>query len=140
NPHELEMRCLAARLGLESRVRFVDWVSEDELEALYRASSCFVLPSLIEGFGLPVLEAMARRVPVACSNRPALPEVAGDAALFFDPEDHSAIAACIRRLLGESALATELVERGVERVRSFSWRRTAEATLASYHRAIAGRH
>jgi glycosyltransferase involved in cell wall biosynthesis len=138
-PHELELRSLASRLGVESRVRFLDWVSDEELEALYAAASCFVLPSLIEGFGLPVLEAMARDVPVACSNRPSLPEVAGDAALFFDPEDQSAIATCILRILTEPLLAAQLVERGRERVRTFSWRRTAEATLASYRRAIAGR-
>jgi len=134
-PHEQELRELAAELGVTTRVRFLDWVPDDELEQLYRAASCFVLPSLIEGFGLPVLEAMARDVPVACSNRPALPEVVGDAALLFDPEDQAEVTAAIRRLIEDRALANRLVERGRGRVELFTWRRTAEATLASYRRA-----
>jgi glycosyltransferase involved in cell wall biosynthesis len=95
-----------------------------------------VLPSLIEGFGLPVLEAMARDVPVACSNRPALPEVAGDAALLFEPEDQAAVTAAIRQLLDDRELAGRLVELGRARVDLFTWRRTAEATLATYRRAV----
>lgn len=137
--HEEELRSLARDVGAADRVRFLDWVSEQELEGLYRAAACFVLPSRIEGFGLPVLEAMARDVPVACSNRPALPEVAGDAALFFDPSDQTALAEAIRRLLRDRGLAAELVERGRARCRMFTWQRTAEATLASYRRAIEGR-
>jgi glycosyltransferase involved in cell wall biosynthesis len=134
--HERELRELAERLGVAERVRFPAWVSEDELEALYRSATCFVLPSLIEGFGLPVLEAMARGVPVACSDRPALPEVAGDAALLFDPLDQPAVTDAVRRLLRDAELRTTLAERGLARAREFSWRRTAEATLASYRRAL----
>jgi glycosyltransferase involved in cell wall biosynthesis len=134
--HERELRELAERLGVADRVRFPAWVSEDELEALYRSATCFVLPSLMEGFGLPVLEAMARGVPVACSDRPALPEVAGDAALLFDPLDQAAVTEAVRRLLRDSELRTTLAERGLARAREFSWRRTAEATLASYRRAL----
>jgi glycosyltransferase involved in cell wall biosynthesis len=136
--HEQELRRLADELGVSERVRFLDWVSGDDLEALYRTATCFVLPSLVEGFGLPVLEAMARGVPVACSDRPALPEVAGDAALLFDPLDQPAVTEAIRRLLRDEDLRARLVERGRERVRQFSWRRTAEATLASYQRALGG--
>ena len=80
---------------------------------------------------------MARDVPVACSNRPALPEVAGDAALFFEPEDQAAVTAAIRRLLDDRELAGGLVERGRARVELFTWRRTAEATLSTYRRAVA---
>ena len=138
-PYEAELQALAERLGVASRVRFLDWVAEADLEGLYREATCFVLPSLIEGFGLPVLEAMARDLPVACSNRPALPEVAGEAALFFDPEDQPGIADAVRRLLTDDALRTELVARGQERVRLFTWERTAEATLASYRRAVDAR-
>lgn len=134
--HEHELRELAEALRVSSRIRFLDWVSEEELEGLYRAATCFVLPSFIEGFGLPVLEAMARGVPVACSNRPALPEVVGDAALLFDPLDQHAVTETIRRLLRDEGLRAELAERGRERVRLFSWRQTAEKTLASYRRAI----
>ena len=85
-------------------MRFLGWISAAELEGLYAAASCFVFPSLAEGFGLPVLEAMARGVPVACSARGSLAEVAGDAALLFDPESEPAIADAIRAVLGDSAL------------------------------------
>jgi glycosyltransferase involved in cell wall biosynthesis len=135
--HEQELRAVAGEAGVAERVRFLHWVSESELEGLYRVSACFVLPSLIEGFGLPVLEAMARGVPVACSNRPALPEVVGDAALLFDPLDQAALAAALRRLLTDRQLGAELVRRGRARASEFTWRRTAELTLASYRRAIA---
>jgi glycosyltransferase involved in cell wall biosynthesis len=138
-PHEEELKALAAELGVGGRVHFPGWVSEAELEALYREARCFVLPSLIEGFGLPILEAMARDVPVACSNRPALPEVAGDAALLFDPNDQQAVTAAIRTLLDDDDLARSLVERGRQRVAEFSWQRTAEATLECYRRAIAAK-
>ncbi len=136
-PYEEELRELANQLGVHEQVRFLGWVSEAELEALYRLANCFVLPSLIEGFGLPVLEAMARDVPVACSDRTAMAEVAGDAALFFDPEDQQAVTEAIRRLLDDRELAAQLVERGRERVRLYSWDRTAEATLESYRHAVA---
>lgn len=134
--HEAELRALADRLGVSGRVRFPAWVSAAELEELYAEATCFVLPSLIEGFGLPVLEAMARGVPVACSDRPALPEVAGDAALFFDPTDPTAVTDAVRRLIRDETLREDLSARGLERAKQFSWRRTAELTLASYRRAI----
>ena len=134
-PHEEELKAQAAELGVADRVSFGGWVPEDELEALYREARCFVLPSLIEGFGLPVLEAMARGVPVACSNRPALPEVAGDAALLFDPEDQSAVTEAVRRLLRDDELARTLAERGVKRASELTWERTAQATLESYRKA-----
>ena len=138
-PHEAELRLLVERLGVASRVRFLGWLSEADLEGLYREATCFVLPSLIEGFGLPVLEAMARDVPVACSNRPSLPEVTGEAALLFDPEDQTAVSTALRSLLTDDALRSELVARGRERVRLYTWERTAEATLASYRRAVEAR-
>jgi glycosyltransferase involved in cell wall biosynthesis len=134
--YEAELRRLADRLGVAERVRFPAWVPGDELEALYAQATCFVLPSLIEGFGLPVLEAMARGVPVACSDRPALPEVAGDGALLFDPTDQRAVTNAVRRLLGDADLREQLSARGLERAKHFTWRRTAELTLESYRRAI----
>jgi glycosyltransferase involved in cell wall biosynthesis len=133
--YEGRLRERASALGLDDDVRFVGWTDGAELEGLYRAARCFVFPSLYEGFGLPVLEAMARGVPVACSNRSALPEVAGDAALLFDPEDVAAIADALERLLTDDALAQRLGEAGREQAQQFSWRRAAEGTLASYRRA-----
>jgi glycosyltransferase involved in cell wall biosynthesis len=134
--HELVLRALADRLGVADRVRFPLWVSDDELDALYSEATCFVLPSLIEGFGLPVLEAMARGVPVACSDRPALPEIAGDAALLFDPTDQVAVTDAVRRLIKDAQLREQLSARGLDRAKHFTWRRTAELTLASYRRAV----
>jgi glycosyltransferase involved in cell wall biosynthesis len=134
--HERELRDAAARLGIEADVRFLGWVSAPELEGLYAAADCFVFPSLYEGFGLPILEAMARGVPVACSNRGSLPEVAGDAALYFDPESEPAIAAAIERLLGDPAEAARLRAAGRLRATGFSWASTAEGTVAAYARAL----
>ena len=85
-------------------MRFLGWVSAEEIEGLWAIAEAFVFPSLYEGFGLPVLEAMARGVPVACSNASSLPEVAGDAALLFDPHDERAIAEALGRLLEDPAL------------------------------------
>ncbi len=130
--HEAELRERAERLGVAAR--FPGWVSAADVEGLFAMSLAFVFPSFYEGFGLPVLEAMARGVPVACSDRASLPEVAGDAALLFDPDDPSAIAAAIEQLLAD---AEPWVTRGRERVKQFTWRRTAELTLASYERALA---
>jgi glycosyltransferase involved in cell wall biosynthesis len=137
-PHERELRALAAELGIADRVRLPGWLPPEDLEGLYAAASCVVFPSLYEGFGLPVLEAMARGVPVACSNRSSLPEVAGDAALLFDPEDVDAIRAAVERLLGDAELRARLSEAGRGRADGFTWRRTAELTAASYERALAG--
>jgi glycosyltransferase involved in cell wall biosynthesis len=137
--YERELRTLAEGLRVGPRVRFLDWLSQEELDGMYALSRAFVLPSLIEGFGLPVLEAMARGVPVACSNVAALPEVAGGAALLFDPECQDDVTAAVRRLLTEKPLAESLVRRGHDRVKEFPWERTGAATLAGYRRAIATR-
>jgi glycosyltransferase involved in cell wall biosynthesis len=138
-PHEAQLRTLAIELGVERRVRLPEWLSEEQLEGLYALSSAFVLPSLIEGFGLPVLEAMLRGVPVACSNASSLPEVAGDAALLFDPSSQAEVTGAIRRLLEDRALAERLAARGRERAAGFSWERTGAASLDGYRRAIAAR-
>jgi len=134
--YESELRERARALGVEGDVRFPAWVSAEELEGLWAIARAFVYPSLYEGFGLPVLEAMARGVPVACSNASSLPEVAGDGALLFEPDDESAIAVALQRLLEEPGLAERLRARGLARAREFSWERSARLTLDSYARAL----
>lgn len=135
--YEDELRRRAAELGVAADVRFLGWVGDPELEGLYAVAACFVFPSLYEGFGLPVLEAMARGVPVACSGRGALDEVAGDAALRFDPESEPSIAAAIERLLSDREEARRLAEAGRRRAEQFTWAATASRTLACYERALA---
>jgi glycosyltransferase involved in cell wall biosynthesis len=135
--HEDELRARAQALGVSEDVRFPAWVSAAELEGLWAIADAFVFPSLYEGFGLPVLEAMARGVPVACSDTSSLPEVAGDAALLFDPADEPGIAAALTRLLGDARLRERLITAGLVRSAEFTWRRTAELTLGSYARALA---
>jgi glycosyltransferase involved in cell wall biosynthesis len=137
--HEAELRGLAARLGVDRRVVFPPYVDDADLEGLYAAASAFVFPSLNEGFGIPILEAMARDVPVATSNVSAMPEVAGDAALLFDPRDEEAIAGAIARLLTDAQLRAALVRRGRARQAQFTWAAAAAGTLASYNRALAAR-
>jgi glycosyltransferase involved in cell wall biosynthesis len=136
--YERRLREIAEELSVATRVHLVEWVSDADLEGLYDLAQCFALPSRIEGFGLPVLEAMARGLPVACSSHGALAEVAGDAAILFDPEDDEAIASALGRLLTNGDLRRELVIRGREQAARFTWEATAEATVASYRRA-AGR-
>jgi glycosyltransferase involved in cell wall biosynthesis len=136
--YEDELRALVEENGLADRVRLLGWVDDALLDGLYRAADCFVFPSLAEGFGLPVLEAMLRGAPVACSNSTSLPEVAGDAALLFDPLDVDAIAVSIRRILEDRELAERLRAAGLERATRFSWEQTAQATLECYRKALEG--
>jgi glycosyltransferase involved in cell wall biosynthesis len=119
------------------RVRVTGWLDDDVLDGLYRAATCLVFPSLAEGFGLPVLDALVRGTPVATSNATSLPEVAGDAALYFDPEDTDAIAAAIERMLEDEGLRDRLRKAGPVQAAKFSWARTADGTLESYRRALA---
>jgi glycosyltransferase involved in cell wall biosynthesis len=134
--HEADLRARAQAQGVERDVRFLGWLPGEELEGLWQVADAFVYPSLYEGFGLPVLEAMARGVPVACSNASSLPEVAGEAAFMFDPHDERAIAAALERLLADRSEAERLRARGLERAQKFTWERTARMTLESYRRAL----
>ena len=129
----------AADLGLRPDTRFLGWVSPADLEGLYALASCFVFPSLYEGFGLPVLEAMERGVPVACSNRGSLAEVAGGAARLFDPESPRSIAEAIEALLSDPAERERLAHAGRANAARFTWAETARRTLRTYELALAPR-
>jgi alpha-1,3-rhamnosyl/mannosyltransferase len=110
-------------------LRFTGFLPSADLPDLYRAADLLVFPSLYEGFGMPILEAMACGTPVACSSTSSLPEVAGDAAVLFAPADVSSIAAAIESVLTSTSRARDLRERGLARAAGFHWRRSAEQTL-----------
>jgi glycosyltransferase involved in cell wall biosynthesis len=116
-------------LKIEEKVKFLDFVSDDELIVLYQHAICFILPSLYEGFGLPVLEAMKHGCPVITSNISSLPEAAGDAAVYIDPEDVEDIAEKIFKVVTHPELRQELKEKGKAQLVKFSWEKTARATL-----------
>lgn len=137
--YERQLREEVRRLDLEGAVTFAGYVEQRDLEGLYALATCFAFPSLQEGFGLPILEAMQRGLPVACSNVSAMPEVAGEAVLLFDPHDTGAIAATISSVLGDAALRERLARAGRARAGVYSWRRTAELTLECWERTLAAR-
>ncbi|MEZ4637578.1 MAG: glycosyltransferase family 1 protein [Caldilineaceae bacterium] len=122
----------AETLNLGDRVRFLGRVGDVDLPALYTACTLFVFPSVYEGFGLPVLEAMACGAPVACGDASSLPEAAGEAALLFDPRDGEAITDALRRTLEDEPLRRTLADRSLRQARRFSWQRTAAETLSCY--------
>lgn len=119
------------------RLRLTGFVSDERLVELYAGAACFLFPSLGEGFGLPPLEAMACGAPVVMSDRPALPEIAGDAALTAAPLDVEALAAHVITVLQDSALAGSIRAVGLELARSFTWARTAAETERVYREALA---
>jgi glycosyltransferase involved in cell wall biosynthesis len=122
--------------GLADHVRFIGRVSDEDLPSLYRCATVFVFPSLYEGFGLPVIEAMACGTPVVTSNRSSLPEVAGNAAILVNPLREDEIAEGILRLFREPAAAREYASRGLRQAKRFSWRRCAEQHAAVYREAL----
>ncbi|HEX2233435.1 MAG TPA: glycosyltransferase family 1 protein [Thermoleophilaceae bacterium] len=126
----------ARALGVEDHVRVLGRVSAADLEGLYRAAACLVVPSLYEGFGFPPVEAMARGVPVACADIPALREVAANAAVYFDPRWPEAIARAVGTLLADDDRRTRLSDAGPIRAQAFTWSAAARATVASYERAL----
>ncbi len=129
-----EVFALVHKLGLQERARFIGRVSPEDLLGLYNAAAVLVHPAFYEGFGLPPLEAMACGTPVVISNRSALPEIAGDAALMVDPTDVEGMAVAIWRLLTDQALHQQMSEKGLTRARLFSWERAAQETLEIYRR------
>ncbi len=124
------------RLGLTGEVIFPGYVVQQELPLWYNAADLFVYPSRYEGFGLPVLEAMACGTPVVTTNVASLPEVAGDAALLVSPDDESQLLEAMRRALSEVSLRQEMVTKGLAHAADFTWARTARQTLDTYDRAL----
>jgi glycosyltransferase involved in cell wall biosynthesis len=130
------LRSLVNNLGLQDWVELRGWIDNDDLESLYARATAVVVPSYFEGFGLPVLEAMARGCPVICSDLPVLHEVASDAAVYFDPARPASIAKAVSSTLGDPHLLHRLGSAGSLRADLFSWERTAAATLHSFGRAL----
>ncbi|MBI4874836.1 MAG: glycosyltransferase family 4 protein, partial [Acidobacteria bacterium] len=134
--HAAEVGRRIDELDLGEAVRVTGWIERDELAELFRKAWAFVYPSTFEGFGMPVVEAMAAGVPTACSGIRPLTGIAGDAALRFDPFDTAAMTAALLRLVSDDTERARLVRAGRERARDFSWRRAAEQTLAALRRAV----
>lgn len=126
----------ARALGIAERVVFAGYADPASLALWYSAATIFVYPSLYEGFGLPVLEAMACGAPVITSSTSSLPEVAGEAALLVDPTDAAALAVAMERALNDAGLRARLRESGLRRARQFTWERTARETVAVYRDAV----
>jgi glycosyltransferase involved in cell wall biosynthesis len=127
---------LIGKLSFQEEVILTGWVPAEHLSALYAKADVLVFPSLYEGFGLPVLEAMEHGVPVVTANVPSLSEAAGDATMAVDPHDAKAIAAAIHRVLVDPAFRERLVAKGYEHARMFSWEQAARQTLAVYEQAV----
>lgn len=122
--------------GLRNRVILTGFVPDDELRLLYNAATVFVYPSLYEGFGLPVLEAMACGTPVIASNTSALPEIAGDAARLVDPRDVDELARALVEMLSDTALRETFTQKGLAHVKTFSWQATARRVWEAYHSVL----
>ncbi|HZD36367.1 MAG TPA: glycosyltransferase family 1 protein [Nitrososphaeraceae archaeon] len=131
-----DVKSLFSSLGLADRVHSLGYVSDETLNALYSKAALFIYPSLFEGFGLPILEAMASGCPVVTSNLSSLPEVAGDAALLVDPHNIKEITAAIEAICKDQSFANELRRKGRERAKLFSWKKCAEKTSAIYGNLI----
>ena len=128
---------LVKSLNLEDQIHFIDYVSEPSLPGLYRQARAFILPSYYEGFGLPVLEAMACGTPVIAAKRTSLPEIVGPAGILIDPDDPEDIGAGLRKANQDMAWRKQVIEEGSQRAREFSWDRCASQTLAVYQEVVA---
>lgn len=120
----------------KDEVIFTGFISEEELVALYKNAQAFVLPSLEEGFGIPLLEAMACGTPVVCSRLASLPEIGGDAASYFDPKDEKDMGSKIHQVISDEKLRKDLTKKGLIRYKNFSWRRLALQTLDLYNQKV----
>jgi glycosyltransferase involved in cell wall biosynthesis len=129
DPHYPEVLNTVHELKLDAAVRFVGLVEFGDLQKLYSAATAYVFPSLYEGFGLPPLEAMAAGTPVVVSNSSAIPEVCGDAAEYFDPEDVEEMAEKMRIIISNDNRRKELIKKGFEKIKEFSWEKAATETL-----------
>ncbi|MDA0322948.1 MAG: glycosyltransferase family 1 protein [Verrucomicrobia bacterium] len=132
DPRYPEAEQLARELKLEDSVEWTGYLSEEQLVTTYQQADLLVLPSRYEGFGLPVVEAMACGVPVICSDQGSLPEVAGDAAVQVHPDDTDRLAAEIKRVLCDDSVWRNMSAGGIEHAKRFTWQRTAQQTLAIY--------
>lgn len=130
-----ELYCFVRENKLEKSVLFLGYISDSELSYLYKNALALVLPSFHEGFGLPIIEAMIHECPVCCSNTSSLPEVAGDAALFFDPNKPEEIKECLIKVINDS-MRQQLISRGKSNIKRFSWERCAEQTDFVYRKAL----
>jgi glycosyltransferase involved in cell wall biosynthesis len=133
------LRGLAQSLGINDAVFFADYVSDEDLRWFYASARCFLYPTLFEGFGFPILEAMAMGAPVITSNVSAVPEVAGAAALLVDPTSEEAIGEAVLLLLREEPLRAKLREKGRAQIRKFTWEEAVQRTLAVYEEAMGQR-
>jgi glycosyltransferase involved in cell wall biosynthesis len=124
---------LIAEKGLEKRIQLLDWVNPEEIPALYNLADCFVYPSLYEGFGLCLVEAMAAGCPVVAASTGALPEIAQDAALLVDPQNYHEMKEAIWKVISDTSLRQDLIQGGLLRAKDFTWERCAEETLKLFY-------
>ncbi|MGI8420340.1 MAG: glycosyltransferase family 4 protein [Candidatus Levyibacteriota bacterium] len=124
-----EILAAPEKFGISDRVKFLEGIQDDELNIFYKHALCYVLPSLYEGFGLPVIEAMQRGCPVITSNVSSMPEAGGDAALYVDPKNVDDIVEKITLLVTDKKMREDLIEKGKKQVKKFSWKKAAKETL-----------
>ncbi|MDE0585260.1 MAG: glycosyltransferase family 1 protein, partial [Planctomycetota bacterium] len=134
---ELVKEVVAELPQLKGRVKFLGFVDQQNMAPLVAGARALVLPSRYEGFGMPVVEAMAAGTPVLCSNRGALPEIAGDAAQLFDADDVEKLKSLIEQLDADDEMFDKMRQDGIERAQNFSWRKCADETFSGYRAAIA---
>ena len=127
---------LLKTLGIENKVQQIFFKDDKDLAYIYNHALCFVFPSKYEGFGIPVLEGFACETPVLVSNTISLPEVGGDAALYFDPENSESLVSALNRVISNDSLRKELIRKGKERLKNFSWEKTAKGYLDVYESII----